>query len=192
MTRYDLPHSDTRPHIVKSKPVDDRDCLAEFHRTHWFCQACGRDLPQGTAHHIIGGRGGRSDEPCNLLYLCWEPCHLLAVGLDVRGEPMSHEHMCKIVGSVGGVDIRYTKPVWSIGPLLPKITLAIALSMKIRAGELQRPILLKHPSSVEVVTSPEWDRLAVLHGRPLPDMVPIPDFFADLYRQNRPELHAGT
>lgn len=57
----------------KNKPVSSPEVLAEFHRTHWYCAMCGRDC-EGTAHHIIGGRGGRSDEFVNLLYACW-PCH---------------------------------------------------------------------------------------------------------------------
>lgn len=74
MTRFDLPHRDPRPHIVKSNPVDDPDVVAAFARRHWFCQLCGLagDLTQ---HHIIGGRGGRSDEDCNLFSCCWVPCH---------------------------------------------------------------------------------------------------------------------
>lgn len=58
----------------KNKPVHSPETLAEYHRTHWYCLACGRDC-EGTVHHIIGGRGGRSDEFPNLFYACWFPCH---------------------------------------------------------------------------------------------------------------------
>jgi len=87
MNRFDLPHSDPRPHLVKSKPVDDVPFVRAWRDRHFFCAACGRSGPI-TVHHIIGGRGGRSDEACNLLALCWEPCHLLAEGMDIiRGLP---------------------------------------------------------------------------------------------------------
>lgn len=152
MTRHDLPHRDPRPHIVKSRPIDDVQSVIEWGAAHWFCQACGRDGPQ-TRHHIIGGRGGRSDEPCNLLSLCWEPCHMLAEGLDVQ----KPQHL----------RITYHDT------MLPKITLAIAISMKRRAGELDDIGLA---------------RLAILHGRNLPDPAPIPDWFQEQFRRNRPEL----
>lgn len=99
----------------KSKPVSSRDALAEFARSHHFCQACGKD-GDATIHHIIGGRGGRSDEACNLLYLCWEPCHMLAEGLDVPHPDWGRWHYAT--------------------RLLPKLTLGIQLSMKFRADEL--------------------------------------------------------
>lgn len=181
MTRHDLPHRDPRPHVEKSHPADDRGVLAEFARTHHWCQACGRDGPC-TIHHLIGGRGGRSDEACNLLYLCWQPCHMLAEGLDVRvpADEMRNN------GTLAGYWYMTEK---FPGGLLPKITLAIALQMKVRAGELRRPILLQKPASVEVITSPEWDRLTLLHGRNLPAPEAIPEFFTTTYRRNRPELH---
>jgi hypothetical protein len=79
MNRFDLPHSDPRPHRPKSKPVKDPEVLAEFHRRNWWCALCGAEsfgLHTLTAHHISDG-GARSDEPCNLLMLGWEPCHRL-------------------------------------------------------------------------------------------------------------------
>ena len=116
---------------------------------HWYCAACGRT--EGlTVHHIIGGRGGRSDEPCNLLCLCWNPCHLLAEGLDVRNAgPLA---ACKDL-------------------LLPKITLAVALTMKLETD----------PEEYDEV------RLTILHGRPLPQLFARPHFFLWNFRKNRPE-----
>lgn len=70
------PH-DERILAPKNKPVSDPAVLHEFHISHWHCQMCGRAC-DGTAHHIIGGRGGRSDELCNLLYCCWLVCHHFA------------------------------------------------------------------------------------------------------------------
>lgn len=134
----------------KNKPVRNPEVLAEFHRTHDFCQVCGRDLPEGTAHHILGGRCGRSDEPVNLLYCCWVPCHSIFADMTIN--------------------------------------LPVILAMKIRAGELERPIMLNKPGSIEIVTSPGWDRLVALHGRGLPTPAPIPEHFAALWRRNRPEL----
>lgn len=177
---------DARILAPKNKPADDREALAEFARTHVWCQACGR-IPMTdnglTIHHIIGGRGGRADEPCNLMYLCWEPCHMLAEGLNVR-QPWRHIGVETFaVGDEG----RFSK---CLAPLLPKITLGIALSMKFRAGELIPGFTERHPK--EPIVSTEWDRLTVLHGRNLPDLEPIPAFFVDLYRRNRPELVPRT
>lgn len=74
---------------------------------------------------------------------------------------------------------------------LPKLTLAVQIMLKIRLGELKRPILIHHPASVEVVTSPEWDRLTVLHGRALPLPEEIPEWFREQWQRNRPELNGG-
>lgn len=157
MNRYDLPHRDPRPHLVKTKPVDDVDAVIEWGTRHWFCAACGRDGPQ-TRHHLIGGRGGRSDEACNLLSLCWEPCHQLAEGLDIV---QPHPPMRSIWE--GDLPNRY----------LPKITLGIALSMKIRVDPAEY----------------DSERMQVLNGRQqLPDPEPIPQWFEVRFRKNRPEF----
>lgn len=63
------------PFAKRRKPVKDPALLAAFADSHYWCQACGR-YGDCTIHHIIGGRGGRSDEACNLLYCCARPCHL--------------------------------------------------------------------------------------------------------------------
>lgn len=65
---------DRRILAPKIKSVHSPELLGEFARAHWFCQVCGEPGDQ-TIHHIIGGRGGRSDEHCNLLSCCWLPCH---------------------------------------------------------------------------------------------------------------------
>lgn len=161
---------DKRILAPKNRPADDREALAEFARSHFWCQACGREGPL-TLHHIIGGRGGRSDEAVNLFACCWDPCHMLCEGLDIRRPSWTHRTMGTIPGD-----------------LLPKLGLEIVMTMKIRAGELTRPILLNHPGSIELVTSPEWDRLTALNGKPLPDLMPVPAHFEALWRQNRPEL----
>jgi hypothetical protein len=114
-------------------------------RRHDVCAACGAGeygTHVLTTHEIIGGSGGRSQEPCNWLRLGWEPCHLLASGLDCRGEKN-----------------------W----FLPKITLGIALSLKLRCD----------PDEVD------WDRLQELRGSKLPDLEEIPRHFVDLWRRNR-------
>lgn len=72
--RHDDAHS-RRILAPKNRAIDDPDVLAAFARAHWFCQVCGLD-GDCQIHHIIGGRGGRSDEECNLLYSCPRPCHL--------------------------------------------------------------------------------------------------------------------
>jgi len=178
----------------KNKPVTNALTLLAFRDSHPFCQACGAGeygTHVLTNHHIIGGRGGRSDEDCNLLRLGWEPCHMLAEGLDIRGP----EKLTIKRGMNTGSLYEEKTP----GDLLPKITLGIALSMKIRAGELYRYTITSNPAQMsaaalesgaveQVVTSPEWDRLSVLHGRTLPDLADIPAFFVDLYSRNRPEL----
>ncbi len=126
--------------------------LAEFAASHPFCQACGADWRPLHIHHIIGGRGGRSDEAENLLRLCHRPCHDLAEGLDVVTSPSASSALERD---------HY---------LLPKLTLAIQLSMKDRMGEL-----------VE-------GRLTALHGRTLPEPAPIPLWFRDAFYRHRPEL----
>lgn len=57
--------------------------------------------------------------------------------------------------------------------LMPKITLAVALAMKMRSD----------PDEVDIV------RLAELHGRPLPEPH-MPEFFRTLFLHNRPEFRA--
>lgn len=140
------------PHLPKTHPIDSREALADFARTHWFCQACGADYRPLQVHHILGGRCGRSDEPCNLLRVCGHPCHLLAEQLDVPDDLFEQRS-----GRV----------------LLPKIFDGMALSMKLRVGELIEADLA---------------RLSVLNlGRPL-DLLPIPEWFVDQFKRNRPEL----
>lgn len=117
--RYDDAHT-RRILAPKNKPVEDRLVLEEFARSHWYCQACGRPESSSVAltiHHIIGGRGGRSDEFCNLLRVCWFPCHMLFEGHHVlrkdwitRGE--GHD------------------------PYLPIMCYMVAMAMKERVGEL--------------------------------------------------------
>jgi hypothetical protein len=139
----------------KAKAVSDADCLAAFAGSHAYCQACGADYRPLQVHHMIGGRGGRSDEACNLLRLCGHPCHLLAEGLNVSNPANSVSAPCEV------------RP-----RLLPKLTLAIQLSIK----------RLRDPAEFNEM------RLTVLHGRRLPDHEPIPMFFTNLFWQNRPEL----
>lgn len=62
------------PFAKRRKPVKSIKALAAFKRSHSFCQVCGKE-GEVTLHHILGGRAGRSDEACNLLACCWEPCH---------------------------------------------------------------------------------------------------------------------
>lgn len=122
---------DRRALAPKIKSVHSPDVLAEFARSHWFCQVCGRagDLTQ---HHIIGGRGGRSDEPCNLLSCCWIPCHSAFADMSIN--------------------------------------LPVVLTMKWRAGEL---------------TAADLERLAILHGRTLPDFAPIPERDMQVFERAR-------
>lgn len=115
----------------KVKALSDRDALADFARTHFWCQVCGLDGVH-SLHHIIGGRGGRSDEPANLLMCCWETCH---------SQFADHSR-----------------------------NLAIVLTMKLRAGELDEAARV---------------RLKELHGRNLPDLAPIPADLEEAYRLNR-------
>lgn len=79
MIRRDDAHA-RRTFAPKNKPRHDPEAISTFAREHWYCQCCGKYGDFGvygtlTIHHIIGGRGGRSDEPCNLFAACWIPCH---------------------------------------------------------------------------------------------------------------------
>ncbi len=151
---------DRRIMAPKAKAVKDRDVLQSFAESHPFCAACGSDRVALHIHHIVGGRGGRSDEDVNLLRLCFRPCHDLADGLSVRG-PMEVR------------DGHLRAP----GPVLPKLPLAVQLSLKRRANEL---------------TDEGLARLAILHGKNLPEEQPIPELFVTLYRMNRPEGHTDA
>ncbi len=124
----------------------------EWGRKRTWCYACGAGsygVHVLTTHEIIGGRGGRSQEPCNWLRLGMHPCHDLATGLSIRGDGKR------------------------MGWYLPKLTLAIQLTIKFRAGEL---------------SDADLERLAVLHGRALPALAPIPEFFLKLFEENRPDV----
>lgn len=125
---------DRRALAPKMKTVHDSDVLAAFARDHWFCQVCGL-AGELTQHHIIGGRGGRSDEPCNLMACCWVPCHSIFADMSIN--------------------------------------LPVILTMKLRAGEL---------------TVEDLERLAILHGRTLPDLAPIPEESLVRFERNRPEV----
>ncbi len=168
---FGLPSRDERPHRDKTKPLRAGMSRTEWGRQHPFCMACGAGeygLHVLTTHELIGGRGGRSQEPCNWLRLGMHPCHDLATGLDVRDEYKMRAKYDS-TGLCCGLE-------WS-APLLPKITLAIAIAMKIRCDEL---------------TEDDLDRLEVLNCRPLPDVAEIPEFFQRLWKQNRPELNRST
>lgn len=68
---------DAKIFLPKNRPLSSRKTLADYARNHWFCACCGAE-GERTLHHIIGGRGGRSDEEVNLISLCWKPCHEFA------------------------------------------------------------------------------------------------------------------
>lgn len=71
------------PFSKKSKAIKDKDAAREWALKQDCCVNCGTSNGL-SVHHIVGGRGGRSDEPCNFLCLCM-PCHDLAEDRDVRG-----------------------------------------------------------------------------------------------------------
>src|SRR4051794_1511100 len=119
----------------KPRPVDDPIMYANFASTHDHCQACGIDAKTayhqrwpGLSRHHII-KSGRSDEVTNLLMLCHR-CHELAEN----------------------------KPLRVDGVLMPKLPVAVCLSIK-----ATREPLVFNPA-----------RLEVLRGRPLPDFLPIP------------------
>lgn len=156
---------DARIMRPKNRPVDDTDALGEYARAHDWCAACGADYRVRHVHHILGGRCGRSDEDANLLMLCASPCHDLAEGLDVVDE--ADDGLIRTTsGHVVGMSMFQRH--------LPKLrALGIQLSLKLRLGEL---------------SAQDLERLAALHGRTLPDPEPIPAFFVEQWKRNRPEL----
>ena len=119
----------------KVKANKDEDAYKEWGAVRTRCAACNRTARQAwpglTTHHIV--KAGRSHDPCNLLRLC-QRCHDLAEVLDVRGED---------------------------GELLPKLTLTICLTLKMRAD----------PQEYDAA------RLEELYRKPLPDPEPIPFIF---------------
>lgn len=114
------------PLAPKVKAVKSRLTLADFARSHPFCQACGAEPEALHIHHIIGGRGGRSDENCNLLRLCGLTCHWLAEGLDVQ---------CPAADALFTGVFKMTR--------LPKLPLGVQLSLKLRAVELDNAALAR-------------------------------------------------
>lgn len=76
-----------------------------------------------------------------------------------------------------GLDVREYSLRSFKNPLLPKLRpLGIQLSLKLRLGEL---------------SAQDLERLAALHGRTLPDLEPIPVWFVEQWKRNRPELCGG-
>ena len=136
---------------MRRKAVDDVPAVRAWRLKANWCAACGRTFNEyhaATAHHIIGGRGGRSDEPCNLLALCWDPCHMLAEGYDIHAR---------------GLILRD-------GHYLPKITLAVAIKMKQRADpdevDLERLAELNGKPLPDAAEIPEFFNALFLHNRP--------------------------
>ncbi len=143
----------------RDKPCKDEAFYTAWGRAHWYCAACGRTEGLST-HHII--KQGRAHEDCNLLRLCLHPCHDLAEGLTVAGdEEWKH-----------GPNGRK----WKVRYLMPKITIGIALSMKLRCD----------PAEVDM------DRLQQLRGSRLPDPEPIPAYFVRQFAANRPDVIPGV
>ncbi len=130
----------------KTHPCKSETLYRAWSASKLWCAACGADWFPLETHHMV--KAGRSHESCNLLRLCHRD-HTLAEGLDVRDE--------------------------RTGRLLPKLPLAVCLSLKLRAdpGELS--------------TAADWSRLEELRGSRLPAPAAIPPFFLDLWRANRPE-----
>jgi hypothetical protein len=127
----------------RPKPSKDEAFYTAWGKAHDHCAACGRSGGGAldlSTHHIV--KQGRAHEAANLLRLCIHPCHDLAEGLDVRVN----------------------------GYLLPKITIGVALSMKMRSD----------PAEVDLA------RLQELRGSRLPDPEVIPAAFVLAYRRNRP------
>ncbi len=151
------------PLAPRAKPSKDTVFYAEWGRQHTFCAACGRDGPTFglQSHHIV--KQGRSHEAANLLRLCAWPCHSLAEGLDVRGASTMFEDPW-----LGLIRVP--------GDLLPKITLGIALSMKLRCD----------PAEVDMA------RLQELRGSRLPDPEEIPLYFVRQFAANRPDVIPGV
>lgn len=80
----------------KSSPVKDSEAYSQWNAAHVFCMCCGIQMNQNpyrvlTTHHII--KSGRSDEPCNLLRLCWQPCHMACEGSISRIEEPINPHI---------------------------------------------------------------------------------------------------
>ena len=121
--------------LQKSHPIHDKERAWRWGQEHEACAACWAYIGMFGVmlenHHII--KTGRSDEELNLLRLC-RRCHKLAEGERIRDDE---------------------------GNLLPHITLAIALTLKMESDiEHWRP-----------------KRLEELRHSCLPNPEPIPAFF---------------
>lgn len=57
-----------------SRPVKNKAFVTKWGKSRTFCYLCGKTNVALQNCHIIGGRGGRSDEACNLYRGCFE-CH---------------------------------------------------------------------------------------------------------------------
>ena len=138
---------------MRRKAVDDVPAVRAWRMKRDWCAACGRTFNEyhaATAHHILGGRAGRSDEPCNLLALCWSPCHQLAEQENIRVS-----------------DVGYGPPG---ATYLPKITLAVAIAMKRRADpdevDLKRLAELNGKPLPDATEIPAFFNALFLHNRP--------------------------
>ena len=136
---------------MRRKAVNDVHAVRAWRLKADWCAACGRtfnEFHSPTVHHILGGRCGRSDEPCNLLALCWEPCHMLAEGYDIPF--IDYDRMQS--------------------RLMPKITLAIAIALKQRADpdevDLDRLAELNGKPLPDAVEVPEFFNALFLNNRP--------------------------
>ena len=96
----------------KVKAVKSLEAYRAWALAHPFCQLCGKAHKDAefdgfclTNHHLV--KWGRSDEPCNLLRLCWTPCHMVCEGLSVVNPDGVHA-----------------------GDRYPKLTLGAALTLK--------------------------------------------------------------
>lgn len=73
-------------HWEKANPVKDKAELESFAGVFTRCACCGTTgkswSSRLTIHHLV--KLGRSHERCNLLRLCWNPCHMLAEGERIR------------------------------------------------------------------------------------------------------------
>ncbi len=113
---------DLRILAKKAKSIRHDSNRTKWGREREFCFACGAGsygLHVLTTHEMLGGKDGRSQEPCNYFRCGWSPCHELASMLDVRGPSWTHRTM----GSMKG-------------DLLPKLPLGVVLSMRMRAEPL--------------------------------------------------------
>ena len=87
---------------MKLKRIKPNQKLYDYMDAHPFCEACGTQVsPSALPHHIKTVGAGGTDEPENLLRLCYEHHYFIAHGLPgIAGLVSMYPHLYNKVSEV--------------------------------------------------------------------------------------------